>query len=1718
MTASNNTFSGGVTIDQGTLEIGTSSAVQSNINFAAMGGGTLLIDASIGSSGFGTIFADVNTFDSSDSLDFAGFDPTTTHATFSDSDGRALIVTNGTRTDVLDFTYSAPDFTGQTFYVAPDGTGGSIVSLRAHVPPSLSGTRASAVHAAAPGAATPQILSPFAVVTDPDSATLAGATISLGSSYLAGDVLTSQTNGTGITQTYASGVLTLSGVSSLANYETVIASVAYDTTASDPTGGGADRSRQVTFTLDDGSSNNSRSATVTETVTFTPTVAINSKGGLTDQQSQTISGTVDVANAGTTVVILDGSTQIGTALVQGDGSWTDPVNLLTGDGAHTIHATDTDAAGDTGISNAITFTLDTTPPAVVITSAGGLTEDRSQTISGTADVADAGTTVIIFDGSTQIGTAVVQGDGGWADGVDLLTGDGTHTISAADTDAAGNTGTSNAITFTLDTTPPAVAITSAGGLTDHRSETISGTADVGDAGTTVVIFDGSTQIGTAVVQSDGSWTDAVDLLTGNGDHFVSATDTDAAGNTGISNAITFTLNAPTTPPKIAIISVSGDDVVDGNEIKSAQDVHGTSDAIDQTVDVLIDGVEAGQAVVQDDGTWSTAISFASSFTGEHDVTAEVLDQNGNLGQADASVYVDQGYSFEQLSVGPNGEQGSGNSVYPNGVIFPSLSADGTKLAFTGLNFDLLSTAAGPDHAQVYVKDLTTGAISIVTPDPSADSEFGSLSPDGNLVAFVSKTNLDPTTHQNFGVPAGNDTYVVNLTTGAIKFRGYDAPDSDNLDNGLSTYPLPVTDNNTTAVPWQSGISTGIYASPSPQFLTGVYFAPGPSGYGVVQMYDPQLSDDGKIIAIEGVTHAELAPGPSGSVTQIYAGDWTANDKLALVSSFADGTPMPFGAYDPALSGDGKSVAFWAESPTDQWEVYVKNLTTGALTIASSDAAGTPETSDPGLGHFRTGAESIAISDDGRYVAFESEDTAFTGGSLTTIDLYVKDMVTGAIRQIALPPGAAGAEQLDMSADGSFLAFVSAAPLAASDTNGVSDIYGISLASLGASPPQIAIDAVTGDDKINAAEISKNVEVTGTSDAIGQTVTLAVDGNALPDVVVGTDGTWSTTIDATQLVDGVHQLRATVTGTDGATGSDGDLITVDRMRTAFDGYIVGGTVRYANGSANGATATTDASGNFSLSGGTGPLVMTGGTDSATGLLFTGTLEAPDGATVVSPLTTLVEKVIETSGGSDSVTEANDAVASALGLPAGIDLTTLDAVAGALSGDAAGTAAFKAGSQLLDVITLIQAAGGSPDAAYAAIVADVTAASGAGTTIDLTDTVTIEAIGQSAGLDAAAAQAVASIVSETSAAIEQQLAHATTPFEIFVDITGSSIAEQGDAASALSHAHDDAAFQQVADSYFQSLGTTLSHDDLIAADNVACYCLGTLIATDRGDVAVEELAIGDQVVTLSGVRPIKWIGRRSYGRRFAFGKKDILPICFKAGSLHDNLPKRDLWISPRHAMYLDGVLIEARDLVNGVSVIQAGEIERVDYFHIELESHDAILAEGAWSETFVDDDSRGMFHNAHEYRALFPDAPVGLAHYCGPRRVDGYEVEAARRRIDARAGLWPTINEHKLALRGYVDEVSPRRIAGWAQNVAHPEAPVCLDIYAGDRLIGQVLANRYREDLERAGLGSGRHSFEFTPPVGLVFTEHAVEVRRSIDDEELGRSHHASRLTVVSAAQR
>src|SRR5262249_39303173 len=141
--------------------------------------------------------------------------------------------------------------------------------------------------------------------------------------------------------------------------------------------------------------------------------------------------------------------------------------------------------------------------------------------------------------------------------------------------------------------------------------------------------------------------------------------------------------------------------------------------------------------------------------------------------------------------------------------------------------------------------------------------------------------------------------------------------------------------------------------------------------------------------------------------------------------------------------------------------------------------------------------------------------------------------------------------------------------------------------------------------------------------------------------------------------------------------------------------------------------------------------------------------------------------------------------------------------------------------------------------------------------------------------------------------------------------------------------------------------------ITLDETPCYCRGTLILTEGGEIAVEDLRIGDRLVAASGeARPIKWIGRRSYARRLLPGKRSVLPVRISRHALADDVPRRDLWVSPEHAMFLDGALIPAIALVNGSSIIQVEAVEEVTYFHLELESHDVIHAEGALAESFVD----------------------------------------------------------------------------------------------------------------------------------------------------------------------
>lgn len=152
---------------------------------------------------------------------------------------------------------------------------------------------------------------------------------------------------------------------------------------------------------------------------------------------------------------------------------------------------------------------------------------------------------------------------------------------------------------------------------------------------------------------------------------------------------------------------------------------------------------------------------------------------------------------------------------------------------------------------------------------------------------------------------------------------------------------------------------------------------------------------------------------------------------------------------------------------------------------------------------------------------------------------------------------------------------------------------------------------------------------------------------------------------------------------------------------------------------------------------------------------------------------------------------------------------------------------------------------------------------------------------------------------------------------------------------------------------------------------CFMPNTLVRTPNGEVAVEDLTIGDLVQTHDGRSiPVRWIGRQTIASRFS--DELHLPIRIKAEALGNNVPCRDLMVSPDHALFVDNVLIQAGALVNGTSVVRERHVPAVfTYYHVEVDDHSLILAENTPTETFVDNVDRANFDNWHEYQALYPE---------------------------------------------------------------------------------------------------------------------------------------------------
>jgi MYXO-CTERM domain-containing protein len=379
----------------------------------------------------------------------------------------------------------------------------------------------------------------------------------------------------------------------------------------------------ATATATDAAGNTSlASATRTFTVDMTAPVppVLTAPAALVNTTRPLLSGTAEVGS--TVTVTVDGS-PVGTATANASGTWSLTPSFSLGQTTHTATATATDAAGNTSLSSAArTFTVDSVAPAVpVLMAPATLVTTPTPVISGTAE---AGSTVTVRLDSEAPSTVTADVSGAWSFTPASPLAQGAHTVTAAATDAAGNTSSSTARTFTVDSVAPAAPVlTAPAALVNTATPTLSGTAEAGSVVT--VTMDGI-RSGTARADASGAWSYTSASPLSQGAHTATATATDAAGNTSAASASRgFTVDSePPAPPEV--LTPAEGAAVKANELVFSGNVKPGS-----TVTVTVDGLVVGTTTADSGGHWSVG-SLYELAQGRHTMTATAKDTVGRVSQ------------------------------------------------------------------------------------------------------------------------------------------------------------------------------------------------------------------------------------------------------------------------------------------------------------------------------------------------------------------------------------------------------------------------------------------------------------------------------------------------------------------------------------------------------------------------------------------------------------------------------------------------------------------------------------------------------------------------------------------------------------------------------------------------------------------------------------------------------------------------------------------------------------------------------------------------------------------------------------------------------------------------------------------------------------------------------------------------------------------------------
>ncbi|WP_313020414.1 Ig-like domain-containing protein, partial [Atlantibacter hermannii] len=856
-----------------------------------------------------------------------------------------------------------------------------------------------------------------------------------------------------------------------------------------------------------------------------------SDGEATSVTNPTLSGE---AEPGSTVVIYDNGTEIGSVTVDENGNWSSTPETALDDGEHTFTVDVTDPAGNTSpATSAGTITIDTTAPAAateVILSGddqtladGASTKDTTPTVSGEAE---PGSTVVIFDNGTEIGTVTADENGNWSFTPATALDDGEHAFTVDVTDPAGNTSPStSAGTITIDTTAPAAAseVTlsgdnqsfSDGASTKDATPTLSGEAE---PGSTVVIYDNGTEIGSVTADADGNWSFTPETALTDGEHAFTVDVTDPAGNTSPATAAgTITIDS-TAPAAASEVILSGDDqpLADGASTKdSTPTVSGEAEP-GSIVVIYDNGVEIGSVTSDADGNWSFTPETALA-DGEHTFTVNVTDPAGNTSPSTSAgtITIDttapaaasevtlsgddqslsDGASTQDTTPTVSGEAEPGSTVviYDNGTEIGSVTADENG------NWSFTPETALDDGEHAFTVEVT---------DPA-----GNISPSTSAGTITIDTSA-PAVADNVTISANDQTLADGASTkdSTPTLSGEAEPGSTVViyDNGTEIGSVTVDENGNWSFTPETALDDGEHAftvevtdpagNTSPSTSAGTITidtsTPAVAENVIISSNDQPIADGASTKDNTPTLSGEAEPGSTvviydngteiGTVTADENGNWSFTPATALDDgehAFTVDVTDPAGNTSPSTSAGTITIDTTAPAAASE-------VTLSGDNQSFSDGASTKDATPTLSGEAEPGS-TVAIYDNGVEIGTVTADadgnwsftpaTALTDGEHAfTVD------VTDAAGNTS-PATSAGTITIDTSA-----------PAVADNV------------TISANDQTLADGASTKD---NTPTLSGEAEA-------GSTVVIYDNGEAIGTVTADENGNWSFTPE-TALDDGEH---------------------------------------------------------------------------------------------------------------------------------------------------------------------------------------------------------------------------------------------------------------------------------------------------------------------------------------------------------------------------------------------------------------------------------------------------------------------------------------------------------------------------------------------------------------------------------------------------------------------